>query len=310
MVVKSVLDNSGLLTNMFRKFKLAFSGCLMPESKPYISDLGIMVTGAKSVQVVGAGSLGTSPMPGVVLYETLPIEQVPALALAALRMFVDHGDHENRRKARFRHIRQRVGDGQFMLMLNDYFAKALAEIGEINVEVLRGKKGYHKAGTVQGIAGDILPADILLLCDVIKKTGAELRINLNQGIDVYSTSPVIFPAQLKKYLNQPIILACPGNTTCKNGIVNSPAIAAELADTLRDNQAFTNRIIAISGCPNNCMHSCVSDIGLIGRIKTIDTVRHEAYTIMIDGDNGITPKLAQKLEVVIASELADKVGKL
>ena len=307
---KSALNNSGLLTSMSRKFKLTFSGCSSPQSKPYITDFGVLVTSSKTATIVCAGSLGPSPQAGIVLYENLSVVKVPALALALLRLFVDHGDRENRRKARLRHIRQRMGDESFRKLVDEYFAQTLNELGELPVELCHGLPDMHKAGTFQAVAGNIDSTDLLLLCDAVEKADAKLQINLQQGIEVYAHDDFEFPAEIQCNIDQPVIMACPGNTTCKNGIVNVPAMAVELSERLRAENCSSNKTVAISGCPNNCMHSCVSDIGLTGRIITVESVRHEAYNILTGGENGLTPQFSQKIDLVIAKELSDKVSEL
>ncbi|NLF82822.1 MAG: nitrite/sulfite reductase [Candidatus Gastranaerophilales bacterium] len=308
--VKQVLDDSGLLTSMGRKFKLAFSGCPTPQSKPYITDFAVVVTGKAQAKVIGAGSLGPSPQAGIVLYEDLPIGQVPALALAALRLFVDHGDRDNRRKARLRHIRQRIGDESFRNLLAEYFTRAVKELGIQNIELSYGRSDLHKVGTFQAVAGNLASDELLLLCETAEQAQAQLQINLQHGIEIYAPGAIDIPDSLKPYLHLPVIIACPGSTTCKNGIVNAPAMATELSDKLRTDQRFLARTIAISGCPNNCMHSCASEIGLIGRTKTIDGTRHEAYTILMGGDNGSSPKFAQQTDIALACELAEKLKAL
>ncbi len=308
--VKSVLDNSGLLTDMPRKFKLTFSGCREPKNKPYITDIAVMVTDAETVRVVGAGSLGVSPEPGIVLYESLSASEVPALALAALRLFVEHGDRENRRKARLRHIRQRVGNEKFSEMLASYFEEAKKEIGVFSIVLSKGGSVLKKQATIQAVAGNICPSDLLGLCDAVESAEGEIQINLHQGIEVYAKDKISFPPSISSYIDLPVVIACPGNTTCKNGIVNTPAMARDITASLTGNIKYQDKVIAISGCPNNCMHSCVSNVGLTGRVKTIDGERHEAYTLLTGGDNGISQKQAEKIGVYTAAEIIDIINDL
>lgn len=308
--VKKVLDESGLLFDMPRKFKLAFSGCARPETKPYATDFAVMLTSPTQATIIGAGSLGPSPELGIILYQNFPVGQIPALALAALQLFVEIGDRENRRKARLRHIRQRLGDDIFRAKLAEYFDLALTRIGTRSIDIEPGSSDYNLINRFQPIAGDIEPQLLLLLCETAEKAGAILKINLRQGIDIYAKNIFELPQELQQYIGQPNIIACPGSTTCKNGIVNAPELARELAQKLRDNKIIAGKIIAISGCPNNCMHSCVADIGLVGRIKTIDGTKQEAYTLLIDGDNASTPKLAQKIDVLQTKNIAKKIKNL
>ena len=304
IAAREVLKTSGLLDKMSRKFKLSFAGCGSPQSKPYLTELGIIASSRETVKVIGAGSLGARPSPGIVLFDSVAVGHVPALALAALRLFVDHGDKTNRRKARLRHIRERLGDSEFKLLLNKYFETAKDDVGIVDIKLSNGIEGYSYCETLQTIAGDIPPADILVLTEALENQQARIIINLNQGINIYSKEKFIIPEPLEKYFDRPVIISCPGNTTCPNGIINAPRLAKELSQKLSGKDKFSDKIIAISGCPNNCMHSCVSNIGLIGRVKSISGKRHEACMITTGGDNAITDKLAENREVVITSEIS------
>ena len=57
----------------------------------------------------GAGSLGASPVLGIELYRDLPAEDIFPLCTAAVELFIEFGDRENRRKARFRSVRRGPG---------------------------------------------------------------------------------------------------------------------------------------------------------------------------------------------------------
>jgi sulfite reductase beta subunit-like hemoprotein len=111
-------------------------------------------------------------------------------------------------------------------------------------------------------------------------------------------------------MNLPQIVACPGNTTCTNGLTDCPGLAAQLSEALKDNANLKGKTIAISGCPNNCTHSAIAEIGLVGRFKTIDGVRQEVYQVLLNGDNGVTGKLAEPAEIIPAKDLAKYLSEL
>lgn len=309
-LLKEALLQSPLLEDMPRKFKISFAGCSDPQSKPYVNDLSFVATSENTVRVIGAGSLGPRPEPGIVLYNRIPVEDVIPLTLSAVELFVDHGDRENRRKARLRHIRQKKGDAAFVVKLDEYFQRTKKRSSFPKITLEKSEKDWTKAATIQTVAGQLDVQHALALADAVEKNDGRIRININHGLEIYAKKTVNFPDSLNEYLHRPVIVACPGSTTCKNGLVDCPATAEMLSEALKGNQALAGKIIAISGCPNNCIHSCVADIGLTGQVKTIDGERQQAYKIVTGGGNGKTEKLAQEKGTVSAEDILQEILKL
>ena len=302
--LKKALQENPIRENMPRKFKISFTGCNHPQTRPFVNDLSFLATSAAAVRVIGAGSLGARPETGIVLYEQLAVNDVIALTLAAIRLFKHHGDRENRRKARLRHIRQRLGNTEFLELLNDYFLKEKENRVSSQIELSNGQKDWSQVATIQTVSGNLDPQHALILAQAAIEANAHIRINFHHGLDIYAQSAFDLPEELKPFTNLPRIVACPGNSTCTNGLTDCPGLAAELSEALKDNANLKDKVIAISGCSNNCAHSAVANIGLVGRIKTIDGVRQEVYEVLLNGDNATTGKLAEPTEIVPAKDLA------
>jgi len=308
--LRAALSEHPVRDNMPRKFKISFAGCSRPQTRPFVNDLSFIATSATTVRVVGAGSLGPKPEPGVVLYETLSVNDINALTLAAINLFKDHGDRENRRKARLRHVRQRLGNSKFLGLLNDYFLREKENSPPSQIRLAKGQNGWNKSETIQTIAGELAPQDAMALAQAAMKANAHIRINFHHGLDIYAKDGFEVPPSLKPFSHLPRIVACPGSTTCTNGLVDCPHIAGVLSEALKNNANLNGKLIAISGCSNNCAHSAIANIGLLGRLKTIDGQKQEVYQILLGGDNGVTDKLAEPFEIVPANELADRLSKL
>lgn len=306
--VKEILSESPLLETMPRKFKLSFAGCGRPHSKPYVNDLAFIATSATTVRVIGAGSLGARPETGIVLYNSLPVEDVIPLALASLNFFVDQGDRENRRKARFRHIRQRLGDAVFRETLEDYFRIRKESRSWPNIKLTKGWMGWNHRRTLQTVNGNLNPQHALLLAQAVKEQDAQIRINLHHGIEIFSKESFTMPQPLEKLTELPCIVSCPGSTTCKNGLTNCPQVAEQLSERLKGDSRLVGKIIALSGCPNNCAQSSIADIGLSGQLKTIDGKRQEVYKVTLNGGNGSTDKLGEIIETVSAENLPERIA--
>ena len=90
-------------------------------------DLGfIAVAGADGnpgFEVYGAGGFGRESTAGIRLFDFLPAGHIAAAARAMVDLFSDHGDRQNRGKARVRFIRKRMGDEEFARLYHEYYAK-------------------------------------------------------------------------------------------------------------------------------------------------------------------------------------------
>jgi sulfite reductase beta subunit-like hemoprotein len=296
--VRAAVSNSGLLEKLGRKFKITFAGCSSPQTRPYINDISFIATSATTVRVVGAGSFGPSPESGIVLFDELSVHDVTAITIAAIEMFAEHGERENRRKARFRHIRQRMGDEAFLKLLNEYFNKRKDKLGNNELVLSKGLAGWNKVAAIQTVGGDIETKDALKLAELIEETGAEIRVNGYHGIDIFSKGEFKLPSQFDKYANLPRFVACPGSSSCPKGMVDCLEQVKLIADELRGNAAFYDKTIALSGCPNNCACSAVADIGLVGRVKD----KKPAFKITFNDGNGNNSKLGSERGIVAAGE--------
>ena len=285
-----------------RKFKISLSGCGKACAKPYISDLGFIAKDDGSFAVAGAGSLGARPGIGIQLFENIIASDILPLCAASLEMFAEHGDRENRRKARFRHIRERFGDEAFVKEIAERFESKKAQQKWPEVVIERSESVTPLIARIQLINGDILPDDAIALADAAEKVGAIIRVSFSHGLELYGDTAIELPENLKKLEGLPKVVACPGTSTCKNGIVDCQQVARELFKSVTG-KIRSDVTINLSGCPNNCVHSAVADIGLVGMIRTIDGKRTECYRVFTGGGNGQNNKLAEKQQVVAAQEV-------
>lgn len=114
-----------------RKFKLGFSSELSDNTNCGVQDLGFMAMiqdGRKGFKLYGGGGLGRGGMLGFVLLPFLPAERVLQAVVAAVDLFYDHGDREDRTKARLRFVRERLGPEGYRELYLDYLQKTAAPL--------------------------------------------------------------------------------------------------------------------------------------------------------------------------------------
>ncbi|MCE5187361.1 MAG: hypothetical protein LLF76_14675 [Planctomycetaceae bacterium] len=208
-----------------------------------------------------------------------------------------------------RHIRQRIGDEAFRVLLQDHLQQQKGTTQPLDLTLGKGDGQWHRV-TLQTIGGELSTQAAKRIAETAEAANAQIRIDLHHGLLLYSRKPLQLPQQLQEFVNRPRIVACPGNRTCRNGLVDCLQAAARLSAALKDDANLENKTIAISGCPNHCAHSPVADIGLAGRLKTIDGQRQEAFQVLLGGDNGRSAKLGEPMETVLAAELCCKVSEI
>jgi len=300
--VAAAISSVSIEPSLPRKFKISFSGGGSEHARPYVQDLAFMAQSPTSIRVVGAGSLGTRPQTGIELYESIAPCEVLPLVFAALELFAQHGDRQNRRTARLRHIRQRLGDEPFKHLLEEGFRRQKAAAPQFPLRLSYGAADIQKRYTLQTLGGKLTCQQAMALADTAEQYEVHLCLNLWHGIHLYSRRPFELPDILQPLTGLPRIVACPGKSTCTHGLVDTRAAAQAVAGTL----AKTGRrhlTVGISGCANNCALSAICDVGLIGRKKTVDGVQQDAYDIYEGGGNGGDARLSVRHKTLLASEL-------
>ena len=301
-LIGDFLQSQPVAGNLPRKFKVSLSCCKDSCAKPYISDIGFVAQDDGRLTVTVAGSLGARPGLAIEFLRDLDASDALPLCNAALDMFAEHGDRENRRKARFRHIRERFGDEKFVAELVERFELKKAERSWSDVVLKKNTEGTPLIARIQLIGGDISADEAIALVDSAQPAGAILRIDLCHGLELYGDTEFDLPEGLDKLKNKPKVIACPGLRTCPNGLADCKSTAAAILDKLTDGLG-KDVTINISGCPNNCVHSAIADIGLVGAVRTIGSERVACYQILTGGGNGTNNVLATKQKVVTAQEV-------
>jgi sulfite reductase (ferredoxin) len=274
-----------------RKFKISFSSDSRGAARPYLNDVGFIANPDGSLRVILAGSLGARPSLGILAYEHIEVNEALPLVTAALRLFAAEGDRQNRSRARLRHVRERLGDAPFLqrvdALFNDEKAKPYP-----SVPALKLHHGPARPSVKLNVPhGDLAPQDIFALVDSAVRHEARLRIGLTHDLILFGVDRHDLPPRFQAWADAAPVMACPGAHLCGHGVVETwPA-----ADALREALAGSGLVVAVAGCPNNCSHAAVADIGLIGRLKTVDGVKRAHYRLLAGGGLGCSHRLALEL---------------
>jgi len=291
------------------KFKISLSGCSEACARPWISDLGLVANGDGSLTVVIAGSLGAHPQTGMLLCDALQPADVLPFVTAALRLFHAEGDRENRRRSRLRHVRERLGDDVFRKRLQALFeqerAAGLTSVPDMPLTVADPPELAHLVPPL----GDISPDQAIELADVVaSQPNGGLRLGLEHDLFVNGVPAELLPSWCADMIGVAPIVVCPGNTWCEKAVAESRRAATFLRGVVSPHSDLS---IAISGCPNNCAHAAVADIGLVGSVKRVNGVPTDHYRLLVGGERGAGSEMAREVHPAVpVSDVRRVVGLL
>jgi sulfite reductase (ferredoxin) len=283
-----------------RKFKITLA-CSPDCGQPWINDLAFIADrsdGADGFRVIGAGSLGARPRTGIELFSFIPADKAPALVEAAVSFFAEHGDRQNRSKARFRHVRERMGDDAFRRELASRFERLSRDrndsppTGDVGV--------FHASVTLNFAKGDVTAEAARGLARLAERDETAVRIANQHQVIIYGATQASVASALAEQsaledamaMNVSVV-ACPGTRWCKRGLVDTNAMAEVFRSSLVPLPA--GRTICISGCPNGCSHPAVADIGLVGKRHKEGEQAVECFDLLWGGEMGRGPEPAHLL---------------
>jgi sulfite reductase (ferredoxin) len=301
-------------TYLPRKFK---TGLALPEDNCidiYAQDLGLLAIVENGTIVgynvlVGGGMGMTHGNAQTFPHVAKPICYVPAEAVvgaaeAVVRLFRDHGNRADRKRARIKYLVHDWGVPKFREVLAGYIGGTLQEPGPVEVRGVDPHLGWRSQGDGKWYYGisiengrvkdegsfrlrsalrslverlqpgiRLTPMQDILLCDLDSSAKEEIERTLAEfGIQR--------PDQLST--QQKYSLACPAIPTCGLAISESeralPGIIDQLEAELKQLGLEDEKLsVRMTGCPNGCARPYQSDIGLVGRSG-------DKYTVYLGGN--------------------------
>jgi sulfite reductase (ferredoxin) len=296
-----------------RKFK---TGLTVPEDNLvdiYAQDLGFLaiVDGGRIIgyNVLVGGGMGmthgnanTFPnLAKAICY--VPAEQVVQAAEAVIKLFRDHGNRADRKRARIKYLVHDWGVDRFRDVLSGYLGP-LTPPRPVEVTGFPLHLGWHAQGDGKfwyGVSVEngrikddgplrlrtalrtligrlrpdlrLTPVQDILLCDLPESAREEIERTL-------SAHGVPLPDKLSPL--QKHSMACPAIPTCGLALSESERSLPGLIDQLETELARLGLqeeklSVRMTGCPNGCVRPYQSDVGIVGRSG-------DKYTIFVGGN--------------------------
>jgi ferredoxin-nitrite reductase len=346
-----VLNHHDLL-DLPRKFNISFDNGGSLSVAADTNDIGFFATRVteKSLQPVAAStSEWTPPAPGIYFRVQLggisghkdfardtgilitPDQAVP-LAVAMLRVFIDHGDRTNRKKARLKYLLDAKGVDWF---LAESAKRVSFPLLRVPLEACEPRRHAEKHGWLGarrqaqpglyslGIGcpvGRLTPKQMHRLADLATNYAkGELRLTVWQNV-ILPHIPEAFLATVERavvsmglYHEAALctggIIACTGSWGCKYASADTKATALALIKALPARIQIDQPVnIHVTGCANSCAQHYCGDIGFIS-MKLQDGT--EGYHMVLGGGMDQEQGIAREIfKGVRTTEILDVVVKV
>lgn len=275
-------------------------GLLALVEHEQITGLNVLVGGGMGMT---HGNANTFPFLGREICWIEP-HHVVATAEAVIKLFRDHGNRGDRKRARIKYVVHDWGVERFREVLKSYLPFPLVLPKPAAITGLDLHLGWHSQGDGKcyfGLSvenGRVKDDGTMQLKTALRKIVARfrpgLRITAQQDLLLCDLQPsarpeieallqehgVVLPARLS--LVQQYSMSCPAIPTCGLAISESeralPGIIDELESKLAEIGLANERIsVRMTGCPNGCVRPYQSDIGIVGRSG-------DKYTVFVGGN--------------------------
>ncbi|HMP84320.1 MAG TPA: NirA family protein [Verrucomicrobiota bacterium] len=235
----------------------------------------------------------------------VPPSEINKVVVAIVRVFIEKGCRTDRKKARLKHLLDKMPLAEFLaetekklgskLMRVPYDAKqmrwASQELPHSHVgDFPQKQRGLNYVGAAVTV-GEITPKQMIRVAEIADLYGSgEIRLTVWQNF-IIPNVPDAYVETVKKALHKlgfattqsnirSGLIACTGNSYCKFAQANTKGTARAIADHLEKKLSLDTPInIHLTGCPNSCAQHYMGDIGLLAtKVKG-----EEAYHVFVGG---------------------------
>jgi ferredoxin-nitrite reductase len=336
------------LYDLPRKFNIAFDNGGSLSVAADTNDIGFFATRVTEKSLAAAPA-GHGVAPGVYFRVCLggisghkdfardtgllitPDQAVP-LAVAMLRVFIDHGDRTNRKKSRLKYLLDAKGVEWFLGEVAKRVRFPLVRLPLAACEPRRpvekhgwlgarrqSKPGLNSLG-VGCPVGRLTPKQMHRIADLAANYGkSEVRLTVWQNLLIPHIPDAFLPTVQRAVVNMGLyheaglatggIIACTGSWGCKYASADTKATALALIKDLPSRVTIDLPVnIHVTGCHNTCAQHYCGDIGFIST-KLADG--GPGYHMVLGGGMDQEQGIAREIfKGIAASEITDVVVKV
>ena len=317
------ISNSRDMFGLPRKFNIAFDNGGMVSALADTNDIGFQAVRVGEGRSVPAGVYFRVLLCGITGHRQfatdcgllLRPDQLVAVAAAMVRVFAEHGDRTDRKKARLKYLVDRWGIARFLEKAEKKLAFPVLHVEAAECEPRgpidrAGHLGVH-AQAQPGLCyiGVCIPVGWLpvhqahALAEIAEHFGTgEMRLTVWQNLlipniaaeRVEEAKAALQAAGLDFTAGRVLsgTVACTGSRGCRFAATDTKGHALELARSLDAAFALTQPVnLHVTGCSNSCAQHYIGDIGLMG----IKVEGEAGYQVNLGGGADNEQGLAREL---------------
>lgn len=321
------VTNSRDLFGLPRKFNVSFDGGGRISGVTDTNDIGFVATRVDDLpgihfRVLLAGITGHLRFAEDCGLLVAPDECVD-VAAAMLRVFAEHGDRTDRKKARLCYVLDRLGAPRFLQLVQERLAFPLRYVptGRCSPRPVADKHGHlgvHAQAqpglSAIGIAipvGRMTSDQMRGLAQIADGFGSgELRVTVWQNVIVPNVADARVAAACAAIGTLGFatdasrvaggVVACTGSTGCRFSATDTKGQAIVLARHLDARVTLDAPInIHLTGCPHSCAQHYIADIGLLGAQVPAGDATVDGYHVYVGGgvehERGLGRELAKNV---------------
>ncbi|MDX1929957.1 MAG: NirA family protein [Pirellulaceae bacterium] len=245
----------------------------------------------------------------------VPPSECVAVSEAILRVFIQHGDRSDRKKARLKYVLDAWGFERFLTEVERELGRPLPRVAlELVHRMDRVDRWAHVGVHAQkqpelNYVGVTVPAARLTsdqlrgLAEICNRhASGQIRLTVWQNFlipNVHSDDVDIVKAAIEalglKWDASSFhagLVACTGNAGCKFAASDTKRHSMILADYLQTKFHLDQPVnIHLTGCHHSCAQHALGDIGLIATKVEIEEEMVEGYHILVGGRTGIDSQI-------------------
>jgi ferredoxin-nitrite reductase len=250
------------------------------------------------------------------------------VAAAIVKVFIDHGDRTDRKKARLKYLLDRWGFekyiGETEKHLNFKLLRfpleecdprpAVEPHGHLDFQPQK-QEGFFYVGVLLPV-GRLTSDQMRSLADIAERFGSgTIRLTVWQNLLISDIRERDIP-QVKEALEaiglhwkatnlRGALVACTGNAGCKFAASNTKRHAMEIVNYLDSKIELNHPLnIHLTGCPNSCAQHFLGDIGLLGTKVPVGEEMVEGYHLYLGGGYGQNRNIGREIFRNITAEEA------
>ena len=319
-----------------RKFNIAFDGGGAVSALEDTNDVGFTAVRVGDGKSVPAGVYFRFQLGGISGHKDfakdegvlLTPDQCVPVATAVVRVFNEHGDRTDRKKARLKYILDRWGHEKYVAETEKHLPFQLTRFPLAECEPRptvnkHGHLGVHpQKQPGRFYVGVLLPVGRLTsdqmrgLAALADQYGSgTIRMTVWQNLLISDVNGEDIPALQRGIEDLGLhwkassarggLVACTGNAGCKFAASNTKRHALAVADHLDARLELDQPInIHLTGCPNSCAQHYLGDIGMLGTKVAIGEEMVEGYHVYVGGGYGDDQQIGRELyKSIVAEEL-------